>query len=754
MNPEDKKTIEILENTAQGLKLNSVFEVELQKRLTAAHKPKRDLFSSLRKNILPTLGWSIALAALVLILNWSAHSILSSNPASSDGFSCPVTEPNGSLPPGETVESKYYLGNGQLWTALWPDGKIYMDLINKESDGAFSMKWGWVRAVTGPLTIEGHRLDKEAPPLRADIPDGYGDTGLQISALIFPTTGCWEVTGRVGDASLTFVTEVVFGEATPTPESMQEISTPAPTVAMTSVPNNEGYDWRGTTLTLAGSLPESPAEANVYSLKLSQPATMDEAQALAQQFGLVGEVTETPGEIPGNFDYLLIDGKQKLTVRSDHFFTFYSDFENFTLGTVPAEQAMPIIDEFLKQHGFDFEFRADNKSAAVNQQYYILPLTPDGFEMRLDAMMPLRYEVSLSADLKNIILSGYAINFESLGKFGILLADEAFQKVLNPNQQSGIMEMSRGHGGGGGGGSFYKVNLSGIPVPFPTPNPNVEIPTPLAAELIGQRVDGLRGTVSVSIYKNADGTQRIEYAFIYQKDDGSFQFSVLEGADLQAYQNRVLKVWGTFDHLDQNFNPVINLERFEDPYPNADFQIVKGSQKVVTIDGQDVTLFTTEDGKNFSERNPWGEVFSAVWGDPAEPKKEVLLEVLILPDESFGGYPSLRVFAGILAINTKTGQPGELSVTADQLAVVEAAPPSAQSNLPPTAVIETIELVYFIRNPLQSMTDPKAGDDAQYLQPVWRFYGHYSNGDEFEILIQALKDEFLYPELAPYTPPG
>jgi hypothetical protein len=45
--------------------------------------------------------------------------------------------------------------------------------------------------------------------VRADIPDGYGPTGLQATGVIFPTEGCWEVTGHVGDSTLTFVTLVV-----------------------------------------------------------------------------------------------------------------------------------------------------------------------------------------------------------------------------------------------------------------------------------------------------------------------------------------------------------------------------------------------------------------------------------------------------------------------------------------------------------------------------------------------------------------
>jgi len=80
---------------------------------------------------------------------------------------------------------------------------------NIEGDGSLRMKFFWWRGVHGALTIEGKRLDAPALPLRSQIPEGYGDIGFQASGLIFPTEGCWQVTGRVGDASLTFVTRVV-----------------------------------------------------------------------------------------------------------------------------------------------------------------------------------------------------------------------------------------------------------------------------------------------------------------------------------------------------------------------------------------------------------------------------------------------------------------------------------------------------------------------------------------------------------------
>jgi hypothetical protein len=126
---------------------------------------------------------------------------------------CPVSQPNGAVPPGERPEdASNVLGNGAIWVGLWPDGTVVFAPDGPggvEEDGSLSMKFWWWRGVEGRLAITGRRLDGDAPPLQASIPDGYGDTGFQATGLTFATPGCWEVTGRVGDASLTFVTRVV-----------------------------------------------------------------------------------------------------------------------------------------------------------------------------------------------------------------------------------------------------------------------------------------------------------------------------------------------------------------------------------------------------------------------------------------------------------------------------------------------------------------------------------------------------------------
>ena len=153
---------------------------------------------------------AVGLAALVLICT-GPHDVRANEPTDNQTASCEVTKPNGSTPPGERPSPNLH-GNGSLWTGLWPDGTVIFKPGGPGfvlEDGSLSMKFWWWRGVKGKLTIEGKRLDAEAPPLRARIPDGYGDIGFQATSLIFPTIGCWEVTGRVGDASLTFITRVV-----------------------------------------------------------------------------------------------------------------------------------------------------------------------------------------------------------------------------------------------------------------------------------------------------------------------------------------------------------------------------------------------------------------------------------------------------------------------------------------------------------------------------------------------------------------
>jgi hypothetical protein len=129
---------------------------------------------------------------------------------------CEPTLPNGDTPPGEKP-SRWYHGNGRIWTVLRPRGTVVFAPGGSgeiRADGSLAMKFPFWRGpgVTGDLTITRRSLAGAPSEVKGEIPEGYGAEGFQASAIVFPGPGCWEVTARAGDAQLTFVTRVVLRE--------------------------------------------------------------------------------------------------------------------------------------------------------------------------------------------------------------------------------------------------------------------------------------------------------------------------------------------------------------------------------------------------------------------------------------------------------------------------------------------------------------------------------------------------------------
>jgi hypothetical protein len=132
--------------------------------------------------------------------------------------SCHLTTPNGIVAGlSERHEGSY--GNAQLSVGpfgLWPDGTIAFKPGGggfQTSEGGLGMKFGWTRGIRGKLSVTGHRIDADAPPLRFETNqvNDANSTGFQASFLIFSTPGCWEVTAQIGDredSKITFVTRV------------------------------------------------------------------------------------------------------------------------------------------------------------------------------------------------------------------------------------------------------------------------------------------------------------------------------------------------------------------------------------------------------------------------------------------------------------------------------------------------------------------------------------------------------------------
>lgn len=158
---------------------------------------------------------------------------VSASPASPK--ECSVTTPNGSAPPGEAPSGLHH-GNGELWVVIAYGGRIVADESMIQPDGSVRVKFPWWRGVSGQLEIVGRRLDASSPRLQAGVPSGYGDIGFQSTAVFFPTEGCWEITGRVGNAELTFIVHVTKPPGVPPsePPPPSSVVTPRDRLILTS----------------------------------------------------------------------------------------------------------------------------------------------------------------------------------------------------------------------------------------------------------------------------------------------------------------------------------------------------------------------------------------------------------------------------------------------------------------------------------------------------------------------------------------
>jgi hypothetical protein len=128
---------------------------------------------------------------------------------------CPVTIPNGSTPPSEQPSPEYH-GNGALWTALAPGGKMVATRQFVLPDGSMRIKFPWwgSRRAGADLRITGSSLNPPGGVARAHVSPGLtGAPHFWASGVIFPVEGCWRVTARAGRARLTVVVFVLKATA-------------------------------------------------------------------------------------------------------------------------------------------------------------------------------------------------------------------------------------------------------------------------------------------------------------------------------------------------------------------------------------------------------------------------------------------------------------------------------------------------------------------------------------------------------------
>ena len=135
---------------------------------------------------------------------------------------CHVTKPNGRKVPWQTFELPGPRQSAFWQYNEWHGNKAESTFVPRNGvmvfqsgrnitldDGTLVTKFMWFK-VRKPLTLEGHRLDGNAPPAWVRLALDADDALLQPSQVGFPTPGCWQITSRVGHETLKIVLWIVF----------------------------------------------------------------------------------------------------------------------------------------------------------------------------------------------------------------------------------------------------------------------------------------------------------------------------------------------------------------------------------------------------------------------------------------------------------------------------------------------------------------------------------------------------------------
>jgi hypothetical protein len=274
--------------------------------------------------------------------------------------------------------------------------------------------------------------------------------------------------------------------------------------------------------------------------------------------------------------------------------------------------------------------------------------------------------------------------------------------------------------------NFAQLDLSAAPEPTGTPLPEGERP--------GDRVEGLEATVS--IYPEGIGLLTLDQSRWFY-----VEAPYPEG--MAQLNNLPVRVWGEAAEP-VNDQPSIRIERYEEVYPGLRMQAWLGTWENAQIDGQAAMLFTAQDS-TLEGVQPGTQyvIFSPplTTGGPEVhgvglPGRQVIYEGLLIPGQQFGGFPVIHIYSGAVE-EVRTNLDGYEITMAEPFVSGE----EGGSGLPQgEVVIDAIELAYITTETRGGPRDPNY---PVYVEPAWRFVGHYADGTKLEILVQALREEYL-----------
>ena len=489
--------------------------------------------------------------------------------------------------------------------------------------------------------------------------------------------------------------------------STEQRPVPTNTSVVTPTPTQAGYNWEGTMLYLNVPIPENPGEAMVYQLRPEKTASVEMARTLPGQFGLQGEIYEIPPEenYTGKAAYLVVDGNQRLRINSDRDFWYYPDYnryihqesDNIARQTISQSDATRLIDDFLHSHGFDFAY--DIRAGEFPGDFYVFPLTPDGFVIQTSFFNFIGFSFSFDAD-GILDISAKLLNYQPIDRYGIISPQTALHRVTEHNTIYGVHVYTKT------GNPPTRTWQRSYPK-----NQTVTIWGPVSST---NAVDGKGPLVTFDGYQVTGNI-----AGLADFPPSTFIEATGQIQDVNGMETFNIENWQLHNQADWEAG---DIRRDGD---QVIFMNSKISRLVLPDIPPDLPL-------------PFDNAFvRGIIHDNVYEWKYIDDHLQSEEGQGGGGFVSLFHKLNL------TGTPVPLSSPTPEQGTAVSEGRTDYSGQ--TGTIEEAELSYYFKNPQLVFSGNIA--EPIYLQPVWRFYGHFSSGDEFEIFVQALKDEFLSPEL-------
>jgi hypothetical protein len=776
ISPEERALAEMLETSAQHVDASPSFKTELEKKLMNAHKPKTGFGLFSIKRIASTVGWTIGLAVMALIFIWAIRTIAPQpQPATGNTPSAGDTP----FPDGETAVPK---------PQATPEGKTY-----KTSIGEFVMAADFPEGAPQAALYQLDTAQENA--------DSQVETIRDLAAKIGINGGLYQMQERYGGPGYIFTDGKQRIEVTgyaPHYFSYYTDYTTYPLIVnqgnvlsaeemiakaeefltarglldfpyQVNLPNNDAYSRMVNFLPRLNDLPESYTFESFTTLQVSfdQNGEVVMVSTNTQPWQSIGSYPLISAQkawdkfITNELNGLGVEMQSGGSMPPPDASTFKLwqrdiplDQPTSIIGTVPSSEAVDggtpllIMDNIFLTGNLEgltnledtvqldgrFIMDGDVRKFQVNSWKSADPMpTLDGTLEQTDGqswLVTTDGKRLQTEDLPEDIQFG-----ERTSVYGIVSDDKLDWRTINQGEGFG------GGGGGGGGAGLARLNLSGTPMPTATPWP---VSTPVDyAPMVGTRFEGEQGNVDIWNLQKDDGSTYFVYKLNKDTEEGflnSFWQITLEGpatAGLEAYYRMPVKIWGTITGINPQGIATVQLERYEALYPDEKVQIWFGQETKAQVEGVDVLLFTTEDGTSYVRNE------SIEYG-MAEPT--VIEEGLVfyiagwsLPGQTFGGYPVLNV----MSMGAVPPDYDFDSIISDVLIL----PVMKESDVnlsgeAPTGIVTRVELVYLGED--QLLAEVEEGRTL-YAQPFWRFSGYYSENSYFDIIVQALPDEYLQP---------